>query len=101
MIESFTIALWAHMFCGPWSESGKVFGWFKAWVFKTLPTWAQTPLIGCGMCHAVWVSGGFQIWHVTHGAGFGFGNALVILGASFVAWLLDDFAELRDKWKNA
>jgi hypothetical protein len=53
------------------------------------------------MCHAVWIAGGFQIWHVTHGATFGFGNALVILGASFMAWLLDDFAELRDKWKNA
>ncbi len=101
MIESLTIALWSHLFCGPWSDSGKVFGWLKAWCSDNLPSWIRHPLIECGMCHSVWVAGGFQIWHVTHGATFGFGNALVILGASFMAWLLDDFAEMRDKWKNA
>lgn len=100
MIETLAIALWSHLFCGPWSESGKVFGWLKAWAFKTLPEWAQKPFIGCGMCHAVWVSGLFQIWHVTNGATFDAGNVLMILSASFLAWLLDDFAELRDKWKN-
>lgn len=101
MVETFAIALWSHLFCGPWSESGKVFGWLKAWTFKTLPVWAQTPLIGCGMCHAVWIAGGFQVWRMANGASFDAGNALMILGASFMAWLLDDFAELRDKWKNA
>lgn len=101
MIETLTIALWAHLFCGPWSESGKVFGWLKAWAFKTLPPWAFTPLIGCAMCHAVWAAGAFQVWHCLNGQVFDFGSALMVMCASFIAWLLDDFAELRDKWKNA
>mgnify|MGYP001273010662 FL=1 len=101
MIESLAIALWSHLFCGVWSSPSNVFGWLKSWAFNTLPEWAFKPFIGCGVCHSAWIAGGFQIWHVTHGAAFGFGNALVILGASFMAWLLEDFAELRDKWKNA
>lgn len=101
MIETLTIALWSHMFCGPWSDAGKVFGWLKAWAFKTLPQWAFTPFIGCSMCHAVWVAGVFQVWHCFHGRVFDFGSALMVMGASFFALLLDDFAELRDKWKNA
>jgi len=101
MIETLTISLWAHLFCGPWSDAGKVFGWLKSWASKTLPEWAYTPFIECGMCHAVWVAGGLQVWRLTHGAYFDAGNALMILGASFTALLLDDFAELRDKWKNA
>ena len=100
MIESLTIALWSHLFCGIWSAPDQVFGWLKSWAHNTLPTWIYTPFIGCGVCHSVWVAGAFQVWHVTHGASFGFGNALVVLGASYMAWLLDDFAELRDKWKN-
>ena len=47
---------------------------------------------------------GLDSWRLSglaHGATFDAGNALMILGASFMAWLLDDFAELRDKWKNA
>lgn len=100
MIETIAIAFWAHLFCGPWSESGKVFGWLKRWAYDELPEWAIQPLIGCGMCHAVWVAGIAQIWHVAHGCDFGWGNALQILLASFFAWLLDDFAELRDAWKN-
>lgn len=105
MIESMAIALWAHLFCGPWSESGQIFGWLKRWLIGyrklRIPHWIFNPIILCAKCHAVWVAGLFQIWHVSHGATFGFGNALVILGASFMAWLLDDFAELRDKWKNS
>ena len=100
MIESITIALWSHLFSGVWSSPSNVFGWLKAWAFKTLPEWAFKPFIGCGVCHSVWIAGGFQIWHVTHGASFGFGNALVILGASYLAWLLDDFAAWRDKQLN-
>ena len=100
MIETIAIAFWAHMFCGPWSGSGKVFGWLKNITSAYLPNWLCMPLIGCGMCHAVWIAGIAQIWHVTHGCDFGWGNVLQILLASFFAWLLDDFAELRDKWKN-
>lgn len=100
MIETIAIAFWAHLFCGPWSEAGKVFGWLKNWASSTLPAWAETPLIGCAMCHAVWVAGIAQIWHVANDCAFGWGNALQILLASFFAWLLDDFAAIRDTWKN-
>ena len=100
MIETITIALWSHLFCGPWSESGKVFGWLKSIASNTLPDWALQPLIGCAMCHAVWISGAAHVWHVAHGCKFGWGNALQILLASFLAWLLDDFAQIRDAWKN-
>ena len=109
MIETLTIALWAHLFCGPWSDASKVFGWLKSWASHTnqctgkqrLPFWIRHPLIECGMCHAVWVAGGLQVWRLAHGTTFDAGNALMVLGASFAALLLDDFAELRDKWKNA
>ena len=100
MIETLFVALWAHLFCGVWSESGKVFGWLKAYVYHTLPWWAYPPVIGCAVCHAVWVAGALQIWHVWHGCAFGFGNALQILSASYFALLLDDFATIRDTWKN-
>jgi hypothetical protein len=109
MIETITIALWAHLFCGPWSESGKVFGWLKSYLTRVdvcsgkqiIPNWITMPLIGCAMCHAVWVSMAFQALHAWHGVVFDFGSALMVTSASFFAWLLDDFAELRDKWKNA
>jgi len=52
------------------------------------------------MCHAVWVAGILQVWHVANGWDFGAGNILQILLASFLAELLDDFALIRDKWKN-
>jgi len=100
MIETIAIAFWAHLFCGPWSESGKVFGWLKNWASIHLPEWLCMPLIGCSMCHAVWVAGILQVWHVANGWDFGAGNILQILLASFLAELLDDFALIRDKWKN-
>jgi len=108
MIETIAIAFWAHLFCGPWSESGKVFGWLKNWASRlnpctgapTTPEWVLLPLIGCSMCHAVWVAGIVQVWHVAHGWDFGAGNILQILLSSFLAGVLDDFALIRDKWKN-
>lgn len=108
MIETLTIALWSHLFCGPWSESGKVFGWLKNWAYKSdlctgkqvIPNWVVMPAIGCAMCHAVWASMIVHVWHVAHGAEVGIGNVLQVLCASFVALLLDDFAIIRDKWKN-
>ena len=101
MIETLTIALWAHLFCGPWSDAGKVFGWLKSWASKTLPEWAYTPLIGCSMCHAVWVALAFHAYRAFLGVWFDFGSALMVLVASFLAWLLDDFAAWRDKQLNA
>jgi len=100
MIETIAIAFWAHLFCGPWSESGKVFGWLKNWASNALPEWLLLPLIGCAMCHAVWVAGIVQAWHAWHGSTFDFGSSIVITCASFLAWVLDDFALIRDKWKN-
>lgn len=101
MIETLAIAFWAHLFCGPWSDAGKVFGWLKNWASNHLPDWLVMPLVGCSMCHAVWVAFAFQIAHTANGKQFDFGSSLMITGASFLAWVLDDFATLRDKWKNS
>ena len=87
------IALWAYQFTGPFSEPGEVFGWLKGWANKTLPEWLAKPLIGCAKCHAFWVmlcvqivSQKIEIWQ--------------LLAAPFMALLLVDFHELREKWKN-
>lgn len=101
MITTLTISLWAHLFCGPWSHADKVFGWLKSWASNALPYWAFTPFIGCAMCHAVWVALIFQVVNIANGGRLDSSNIIAILGASFGALLLDDFAELRDKWKNS
>jgi len=101
MIETLAISLWSYMFCGPWSEYGKAFGWLKAWATYRLPYVVRHPLIECGMCHAVWVAAGLQAWRLAHGATFDAGNILMILGASFGALILQDFETLMEKWKNS
>lgn len=105
MIATITIALWAHLFCGPWSESGKVFGWLKAWACYTNPCTEKArvpyiirhPLIECSACHSVWVAIIYQA--VTFSGHFDVSNILQILCSSFGAILLEDFKEIRDKWK--
>ena len=69
-------------------------------VFNRFLKWSYKPIIGCAKCHAVWIAVFSQLIKVFMGWEFGFGNALMILGASYGALLLDDFAEIRDKWKN-
>lgn len=100
MIQTLTIALWSHLFCGAWSESGKVFGWLKAWASKHLPYVVRHPLVECAVCHAVWASIVVNGVCVAQGGRFTVETALSVLGASYAALLFDDFAELRDKWKN-
>lgn len=95
MIQVLTIALWSHLFCGKWSEPEKVFGWLKAWAFNSLPSWVFKPLIGCAMCHAVWVSIPFEAFAVYRN-GLHLENFLSVLCASFLADLLDDFKTWRE-----
>lgn len=101
MIETVTIALWAHLFCGPWSEPEKVFGWLKAALYKSLPAWAFQPVIGCAMCHAVWAALAFEGWKIWHGAELGAGCLLVVFCSSFLADLLNDFREWRQNKINS
>ena len=101
MILTLTISLWSYVFCGPWSQPGKVFAWFRRVATEKLPYWIAHPLVECGMCHAVWVSIIYQAYNVASGGRFDSSNVLSILAASFGALLLDDFAELREKWKHS
>ena len=92
MIATITIALWAYMFTGPWSDSGKVFGWLKVLIYKHARI-IYLPAIGCPSCHAVWVAVLYQAWQMEF-------SLLQILAASFFALLLEDFHQIRDTWKN-
>jgi hypothetical protein len=98
MIETLAISLWSHLFCGPWSESGKVFGWLKL-AAERLPYFVRHPFIECGACHAVWVSVAYQV--ATYCGCFDVTNILQILSASFGAILLEDFKDIREKWKHS
>jgi hypothetical protein len=100
MIQVLTISLWAHLFCGQWSRPGKVFGWLSDLAYNRLPEWVYTPLVGCAMCHAVWASLPFEVWNIWHN-GIGIENLFSVLCASFGAHLLNDFEEIREKWKNS
>ncbi len=100
MIEVVAISLWSHLFCGPWSEPEKVFGWLKAWAYKALPRWAYTPFIGCAMCHAVWVAIGWNAWCVWRGEEFGAGTLISIFCSSFFSDLLNDFKSWRESQIN-
>lgn len=100
MVQVLVISLWAHLFCGAWSEPGKVFGWFKKLAYLGLPYWIRHPLVECGTCHAVWIAVVWQAVNIANGGTFDSGNILAIMGASFLALLLDDFAQIREKWKN-
>jgi hypothetical protein len=100
MIQILTIALWAHLFCGKWSEPESIFGGLKEWLFNRLPWYIFKPLIGCAMCHAVWVSMAFEVYLMTTGRTFDFGSALKVTLASFAAILLDDFQTWRENLKN-
>ncbi len=99
MMQIVTIALWAHLFCGPWSRPEKVFGWLSELAYNKLPGWVYAPLIGCAMCHAVWVSLPFEAYDI-YQTGFKIENLLSVLCASYAALLLDDFQTIRDNWKN-
>lgn len=95
--ETVFAALWAYMFCGPWSEPGKVFGWVKAWAYRNLPDWLFMPLIGCAVCHAVWVGAAFQAYRIfCRGHEFEVTHALAIVAGSFGALMLEDFARWRE-----
>ena len=100
MIVTVTISLWAHLFCGPWSEPGKVFGWLRRVITDKSPYWIAHPLIECGMCHAVWVALIYQSVNLYNGGRIDSANLLSILSASFLAHLLDEFATIREKWKH-
>lgn len=58
MIETITTGIltgiWAFLFTGPLSESGMVFGWLKATIYRTCPEWLYLPLVGCAKCNAFW-----------------------------------------------
>ncbi len=99
MIQTITISLWAHLFCGKWSEPESVFGWLKEWLYKRLPWYAFKPLIGCAMCHAVWVSLIAESACI-YRYGFCAENALSVLCSSFGAILLDDFQTWRENKIN-
>lgn len=99
MIQVVTIALWAHLFCGKWSEPESIFSGIKAWMFKALPWYVFKPLIDCAMCHAVWVSLiSESAWIYRYG--FCAENALSVLCSSFGALLLDDFQTWRENKIN-
>ena len=107
MIQVLTISLWAHLFCGKWSEPESVFGWLKKWLYRQnactgryiIPEWVSKPLIGCAMCHAVWVSLiAESAWIYRYG--FCAENALSVLCSSFGAILLDDFQTWRENKIN-
>jgi hypothetical protein len=100
MTDVVFVSLWAHLFCGPWSEPGKVFGWLRAFAHKRLPEWAFSPSIGCSACHAVWAGAAVQAWRLANWQDIGLGNLLAVLAGSWGAILLDDFARLRDKEIN-
>jgi len=96
MMQVITIALWAHLFCGKWSEPESVFGWLKEGLYKRSPWYIFKPLMGCAMCHTVWVSLIFEGYSMAHGSTFDFGSALKVMSASFGAILLDDFQTWRE-----
>ena len=101
MIEAITIALWSHLFCGKWSEPEKVFGWLKAALYKALPPWAFPPVIGCAMCHAVWVALAFEGYKAWQSGEVTAWNGLAVLCSSYLAELLNDFQEWRERKINA
>jgi hypothetical protein len=101
MILTITISLWSYLFCGPWSEPGKVFAWLRKIVTTKAPYWIAHPFIECAMCHAVWISIFYQTYNFYQGGSFGSSNVLSVLSASFLALLLTDFETLREKWKNS
>jgi len=96
MILTITVALWAYMFTGPWSDPGKVFGWLKSLIYKHARA-IYLPAIGCPSCHAVWVMGIIQLCNYLKNGDF---SLLAILAASFFALLFEDFHQIRDRWKN-
>lgn len=101
MIDVIAIAIWSHLFCGPWSEPEKVFGWLKSALYKRIPKWVFQPVIGCAMCHAVWVSLAWEGRSAAMAGEVTAWNFLAVFCSSFFAELLDDFKEWRERKINS
>lgn len=62
MKEILAISLWAALFTGPLTEPGQVFGWAKAWVYRSVKSEAMyNVLVGCAKCHAGQVALWYQL----------------------------------------
>ena len=92
MLNALYVAVWAFLFTGPLSESGQVFGWIKAALYRRLSEkpYLFNPIIGCAKCHAgqiaIW-------WQIVGFCRYGTFDFPFIITAIFAAYLFE-------KWLN-